>query len=161
MRSIILAAALWSCGKDGAPAAKAKPSAAVKAGTAGPAGAKKPCEYVMRSDAEAALGMPLPGTTETEVTGECIYHTPEFYGVTVAIGTWEGVLLSANGGGASHPPLAVAGIGDEAVHNGSHLYVRKGERGLMVSLNGPTVDADEGKAVAQAMVLARKILPNL
>jgi hypothetical protein len=103
--------------------------------------------------------MPLPRTTETEVTGECIYHTPEFYGVTVAIGAWDGVLLSANGGG--HPPIAVAGIGDEAVHNGSHLYVRKGERGLMVSLDGPTVDADEVKAVAQATVLARMILPNL
>ncbi|HET9987676.1 MAG TPA: hypothetical protein VFQ65_04135 [Kofleriaceae bacterium] len=153
---LAIAALGVACGKDAAP------SGADHGGppTAG-GNAKKPCAYLARADAEAALELALPGTTETEVTGECNYHSAEFYGVTFAIGTWDGVLLSANSGGQNHPPKPVAGIGDEAVSLGEHLYVRKGQRGLMVSLNGPAVDADHAKALARARDLAMKILPKM
>jgi hypothetical protein len=158
MRTLILAAglgaALVACGKDGAQTERNAPPAAG-------GNAKKPCEYLARADAEAALELPLPGTTETEGTGECNYHSAEFYGVTFAIGTWEGVMQSANSGGQNHPAKPVTGIGDEAVSQGEHLYVRKGERGLMVSLNGPAVDADRTKALARARDLAVKILPKM
>ena len=123
--------------------------------------AKKPCEYLARADAEAALEIPLPGTTETEGTGECIYHSSEFYGVAVTVGTWEGVTQSANAGGQNHPAKPVSGIGDEAMSQGTHLYVRKGERGLVVSLNGPAVDADNAKELSRARDLAVKILPKM
>jgi hypothetical protein len=151
-----LAVVLVACGKDGAQtnAARNTPAAAG-------ANPKKPCEYLARADAEAALELPLPGTTETEVTSECNYHTSEFYGVTFAVGSWEGVMQSANSGGQNHPPKPVTGIGDEAVSLGEHLYVRKGDRGLMVTLNGPAVDADHDKALARARDLALKILPKM
>lgn len=141
---------LGACGQD-----------AVPQGGRNVASSRKPCDYLARADAEAALELALPGTTETEVTGECNYHNAEFYGVTFATGTWEGVMQSANTGGQNHPPVAVPGIGDEAVSQGSHLYVRKGERGLMVSLNGPAVDADSAKAIARARGLAVKVLAKM
>jgi len=99
--------ALAACSKDAA-STNAERNTPPAAGD----NAKKPCEYLARADAEAALELPLPGTTETEVTGECNYHTSEFYGVTFAIGTWDGVLLSANSGGQQHPPKPIAGLGD-------------------------------------------------
>jgi len=141
---------LGACGKDAAP-----PSA----GSVTPT--RKPCDYLARADAEAALELALPGTTETEGTGECNYHSAEFYGVTFATGTWEGVTQSANTGGQNHPAVPVTGIGDEALSQGSHLYVRKGERGLVVSLNGPAVDADRAKAIDRARGLAIKILTKM
>ena len=59
------------------------------------------------------------------------------------------------------PPTPVTGVGDEASSLGVNLYVRKGERGLMVSLNGPAVDADRNKALARAKDLALEILPKM
>jgi hypothetical protein len=152
----MLAVALMACGKDAAPNNTDHGGPPAAGGNA-----KKPCEYLARADAEAALELALPGTTETEGTGECIYHSAEFYGVTFATGPWDGVLLSANSGGKDHPPTPVTGIGEEAVSLGVNLYVRKGERGLMVSLNGPAVDADRNKALARAKDLALKILPKM
>jgi len=152
---IAFAVAAVACGKDAAPSrADRGPPAAGDI-------AKKPCDYLARADAEAALELALPGTTETETTGECIYHSAEFYGVTFAVGTWEGVTQSANSGGQNHPATPVTGIGDEALRQGSHLYVRKGDRGLAVALNGPAVDANQDTAIARARVLALKILPKM
>jgi len=148
--------ALVACGNDGG-----QTNADRNAPPAAGGNAKKPCEYLARADAEAALELPLPGTTETEITGECNYHSSEFYGVTFAIGTWEGVLQSANSGGQQHPPKPVTGLGDEALSQGDHLYVRKGERGLVVSLNGPAVDGNRDKGLARARDLAMKILPKM
>jgi hypothetical protein len=148
--------ACGACGKDAAPSGADRGGPPATAGTP-----KKPCEYLARADAEAALELALPATTETEGTGECNYHSAEFYGVTFAIGTWEGVMQSANSGGQNHPPKPVTGIGDEAVSLGEHLYVRKGDRGLVVSLNGPAVDGNYDKGLARARDLAAKILPKM
>jgi hypothetical protein len=155
-KMLAIAVVLVACGKDAAPNGGDHATPPAAGGDA-----KKPCSYLARADAEAALELALPGTTETEGTGECNYHSPEFYGVTFAVGTWEGVMQSANSGGQNHPPASINGLGDEAVSVGEHLYVRKGERGLMVSLNGPAVDADHAKAIDRARGLALKILPKI
>lgn len=152
LRSITFALALAACSNDKAATGQAQPAAAA---------ARKPCAYLVRADAEAALELPLPGTTETEGTGECIYHTAEFYGVAVSVGTWDGVSLAANSGGPQDPAVRTAGLGDEAVTHGGYTYVRKGNRGLRVGINGPAVDGDEVKLLARERALAMKILPSL
>jgi hypothetical protein len=58
MRTLILAAALVACGKGGG-----QTNADHNAPPAAGGNAKKPCEYIARADAEAALEIPLPATT--------------------------------------------------------------------------------------------------
>ncbi len=120
---------------------------------------KKPCEYMARADAEAAVGLPLSGTTENVTLGECDYTTPEFYGAALTVGQWDSIKLAATSG--SHTPKPVTGVGDEALNLGGHLYVRKGERGFLIVLNGPAVDGLPDRGLARTTVLAQKIVPNL
>jgi hypothetical protein len=159
-RSIVIVFALAGCGRDDAKAARSAtpdprdPMAATATG-------KKPCEYIARADAEAAVGLPLPKTTENVTLGICDYNTAEFYGSSFSVGDWDGVNAAAQSGRPSHPPQTVSGVGDEAVNLGGNLYVRKGDRGFLLVLNGPAVDRLPDKGLARAKALALKILPNL
>ena len=146
LRSTVLFVLLVACGRDAATA------------RAAPAPGKKPCAYLARADAEAALELKLPLTNENLTVGECDYSSPEFYGSQLTVGSWEGVTQAFNGLDAQHRPLAVAGVGDEALHIDGHLWVRKGGRGFMINLNGPAVDGLKDRGLARATLLAKKIL---
>ena len=135
-------------------------------GLGNPAGFdRKPCEYMKREDAEVAVGFPLPKTTEIIPLGMCDYNTPEFHGASLTVGDWEGIRGAATSGGASRQPTMISGVGDEALNlngsNGSNLYVRKGDRGFLLTLNGPNIDHLPDHGLEREKVLALKILARL
>lgn len=121
---------------------------------------RKPCEYMARADAEAAVGQPLPKTTENIPLGMCDYNTPEFYGASLTVGDWASIKAAATSD-AQHQPIAIAGLGDEALNLGGLLYVRKGDQGFLLTLNGPNIDHLPDHGLEKEKVLALKILPNL
>ena len=172
---VVLTASVFSgCGRDvTAPKAdsdKSKDGSVASQinslGLGTPAGFNRnPCEYMKREDAEAAVGLALPKTNEIIPLGMCDYTSPEFYGVSLTVGDWEGIRGAATSGGAAHPPTVISGVGDEALNlngsNGSNLYVRKGARGFLLTLNGPNVDHLPDHGLEREKVLALKILPGL
>jgi hypothetical protein len=101
-----------------------------------PAGSSpKPCEFMARSDAEAAVGQPLPQTTENIPLGMCDYNAEGFVaGASLTVSDWEGIKGAATSGSAVL--TSISGIGDEALNlngsNGSLLYVRKGNQGFLL-----------------------------
>ena len=169
--------ALPGCGSDStaskvganSPAASA-PTQAVGAttqpdafGATGPAPTgRNPCEYMVRADAEAAVGQPLPKTSEHIPLGMCDYTTAEFDGASLTVGDWESIKGAATSGNAQ--PVAIAGVGDEALNlngsNGSTLYVRKGNQGFLLTLNGQNIDGLPDHGLEREKILALKILPN-
>jgi len=168
--TLAIASWLGGCG-NGSPGAKAvdTPPALVHTDASpadnGSAGSRraKPCEYMLRSDAEAALGLPLPNTAENISLGTCDYTTLEFYGASLTVGAWESMKTAATGG--RHQPVAISGVGDEALNlngaSGSLLYVRKGERGFLLTINGPQVDGLPDHGLEREKTFAQKILPKL
>ena len=169
--------ALAGCGSDSTaskvgatgPAGSAPTQAAGAAtqpdtlGATGPAPTgRHPCEYMARADAEAAVGQPLPKTSEHIPLGMCDYTTAEFDGASLTVGDWESIKGAATSGNA--PPAAIAGVGDEALNlngsNGSTLYVRKGTQGFLLTLNGQNIDGLPDHGLEREKVLALKILPN-
>ena len=124
--------------------------------------ARKPCEYMARADAEAAVGLPLPKTIENIPLGTCDYHTPEFYGASLTVGDWGYLRGVATSGDAKHQPTAIPGVGDDALYmeRPSMLYVRKGDSGFMVSLSGPSIDGLPDHGLEREKTLALKILSN-
>jgi hypothetical protein len=169
-----LAAALAGCGGSAAPpAASAGTTQAPVTQTRvtaaqindlglNPPG-RKPCEFMLRADAEVALGRALPNTTELIPLGMCDYTTAEFYGASLTVGDWESIKGAATAG--KKLPDTISGVGDEALNlngsNGSILYVRKGARGFLLTINGPGIDGSPGHGLEREKVLALKILPNL
>ncbi len=130
-------------------------------GVAGPAPTgRNPCEYMARADAEAALGQPLPKTSEHIPLGMCDYTTPDFFGASLTVGDWESIKGAATAG--SHQPVSISGVGDEALNlngsNGSILYVRKGSQGFLLTLNGPNIDHLPDHGLELEKTLALKIL---
>jgi hypothetical protein len=161
----MIVAVLAGCGHDAAkdsPATKSTGGLKPNDPIAG-ANGKKPCEYIARADAEAAVELALPQTNENTVTGQCDYSSKEFYGSTLTVGTWEGVTQALTAEGSRFKPVKVSGIGDEALKISPPvlLYVRKGDRGFMISLNGPAINASADKVLARETALALKILPGL
>ncbi len=162
--SITLASALAAC-DSGAPAAQTVTAASTPSSDppAAQMAAKKPCDYIARADAEASVGQPLPNTSEQIPLGMCDYNTPEFYGASLTVGDWESIKNAATSG--AHQPVSVSGVGDEALNlngsNGSNLYVRKGDRGFLLTLNGPNIDHLADHGLDKEKTLALKILPNL
>ena len=172
--AVLIAATFAGCGID-TPAPKATVDTGPKASAAIPASSltlprtasagHSPCEYMQRSDAEAAVGQPLPNTTELIPLGMCDYNTPDFYGASLTVGDWQGIKGAATSGGADRQPTVISGVGDEALNlngsNGSNLYVRKGDRGFLITLNGPNIDGLPDHGLEREKVLALKILANL
>ena len=133
------------------PESKAEPAA-------GGVASKKPCEYMARADAEAAVEVKLPGTTEQIELGQCQYTSPEFYGAALTVSSWDSVKTAAMAG----HPKPVSGVGDEALFGGDgSLYVRKGDRGFLISINSPVVDHSADKGLAKATTLALTILAKM
>ncbi|MDT5123647.1 MAG: hypothetical protein QOC96_3129 [Acidobacteriota bacterium] len=134
------------------------------AGSINPAGSsRKPCEFMARSDAETAVGQPLPQTTENIPLKMCDYNAEGFAaGASLTMSDWEGIKGAATGGRVV--PTPISGIGDEALNlngsNGSNLYVRKGSQGFLLVLNGPNIDGLADHGLSQEKELAVKILAN-
>jgi hypothetical protein len=125
---------------------------------------RKPCEFMSRADAEAAVGQPLPQTTEDATLQLCDYNAVDFSaGAPLTVSDWEGIKGAATGGGRV-VPTPIAGLGDEALNlngsNGSNLYVRKGNQGFLLVLNGPKIDGLADHGLSQEKVLAVKILAS-
>jgi hypothetical protein len=146
---LMLVVAASACGKTASSSGKADEHAATAPG-------RKPCDYVKRKDAEAAVGLPLPTTEDDLALHECRYTTPEYYGSVVTTGDWDTCKAAF---AASHP-TAVANLGDEAYFLREHVIIRKGERCLGVSINGPLPDADKDDGLARVKALALTILPT-
>lgn len=117
-----------------------------------------------RADAETAVGQPLPQNAVNLTLGTCDYTSADFSaGASLTVGSWDSIKGAATGG--THPPQALTGIGDEALYFGTPekgsgpIYVRKGNEGFLLSLNGPKIDHMPGAdAVAVQRDLALKIL---
>ena len=109
-----------------------------------PTTAKAPCELLVRADAEAAIGQPLPSNAEDKVLHTCQWTTPDFvFSADITLGDWDSIKAAANAG--QGVPVAISGVGDEALNlNGaggpSLLYVRKGSDGFLLTLGGTNID---------------------
>jgi hypothetical protein len=158
--------ALAGCNSASAPAtAAARTTAASADGASGKAGdpaandnafhdsavahglitARKACDLLTRSDAEAAVGQPLPKNDANITLGTCQYTADDFSaGASLTVGSWESIKDAATGG--THQPETITGVGDETLYfagsekGGSPLYVRKGGDGFLLVLNGPKID---------------------
>lgn len=151
---IVVFASVQACGKD---ASRPNGAGGQHAATATSASARKPCDYVKRADAETAVGLALPKTMEDDTLRECHYMTPEFYGSNVAIGEWDGCKAAL---ATSHPSV-IADLGDEALFIREHLFIRKGDRCVSVSINGPLPDAAKDDGLARVKGLAVTVLATL
>lgn len=153
---LVVIASVSACGKDA-------PSPASQAGTHDRAAAtgRKPCDYVKRADAEKAVGLALPKTTENVVTNECDYLTAEFFGSHVTVAPWEGGCNVAVQSDSNGPQQKISGLGDEAFFTREHLIIHKGGRCLAVSINGPLADADKDDGLGRVTALALTILPAI
>ena len=107
--------------------------------------ARKACDLLTRADAEIAVGQPLPKNTANITLGTCDYTTDDFSaGASLTVNSWESLKNAATSG--THQPVAISGMGDEALYfagsetGGSPLYVRKGDEGFLLELNGPKID---------------------
>ena len=106
---------------------------------------RKACNLLTREDSEAAVGQPLPQNTVNLTLGMCDYNAADFSaGASVTVSSWESIKNAAIGG--VHQPQTISGIGDEALYfagsekGGSPMYVRKGDEGFLLVLNGPKID---------------------
>lgn len=126
--------------------------------------ARKGCDLLTQADSESAVGQPLPKRDENITLGMCGYNAEDFSaGASLTVSSWESIKNAATAG--AHQPQAISGIGDEALYfagsetGGSPLYVRKGDEGFLLSLNGPKIDhMGSADAVAVEKELALKIV---
>jgi hypothetical protein len=121
--------------------------------------ARKACDLLTRADAEIAVGQSLPKNTSNITLGTCDYTTDDFSaGASLTVGSWESIKGAATAG--EHQSQAISGIGDEALYfagsetGGSPLYVRKGDEGFLLDLNGPKIDH---MASADAVVVEKDL----
>lgn len=120
------------------------------------------CELLTRADAEAAVGQPLPQNTVKNVAqGMCDYNAVDFSaGASVTVDSWDSIKGAATSG--KNVPTTIAGVGNEALNlngsNGSILYVRRGDEGFLLTLNGPNIDHLPDHGLGQEKRLALKIL---
>jgi hypothetical protein len=114
---------------------------------------------LVRADAEAAIGQPLPSNAEDKVLHTCQWTTPDFvFGADITLGDWDSIKAAANAG--QGVPVAISGVGDEALNlNGaggpSLLYVRKGSDGFLLTLSGTNIDhlSDHGLSLEKDLAL--------
>jgi hypothetical protein len=123
----------------------------------------KACELMTQPEAEAAVGQALPKVTENTVLGMCTRSAADFSaGADLTVGEWESMKTAATSRGV---PASISGVGDEALNlngsNGSLLYVRKGNKGFLLVLNGPKIDGLPDHGLAQEKDLASKIVSRL
>ena len=166
---LAFAVAIAGCGRDSSSAkgsSKEPPKAGAQA-----AGLTKACEVMARADAEAAAGLPLPQTVETVPKHEwevasCSYMSPDYYSVELIVRDWEGLQPGMKLDGEHKPLIAIGGLGDEAWASDkgieyTRLYVRKGNRGIGLTMNSPPIRALEDKGLSRAKILAGTIVPKI
>lgn len=159
------AALLCACAK---PAGSAGPAAAAATNPtlamSGAAAPRDPCTLLTRPEAEGAVGAPLPQTSTTPALGTCGYTSADFSeGAQLTVGDWDSIKAAATGG--AHQPAPISGVGDEALYftgqetGAGPLYVRHGQQGFLLVLNGAKIDHMPGAAaMAAEQALAQKIL---
>ena len=94
----------------------------------------------------------------------CDYNAADFSaGTSLTVGSWDAIKTAATS--AEHKPQSISGIGDEALYfagqeSGSGpMYVRRGNEGFLLRMNGPKIDHLPGAdAAAVQKGLALKIL---
>ncbi len=129
------------------------------AAAAGIVSARNGCDLLTQADAEAAVGQTLPKNTVNLTLGMCDHNSADFSaGARLTIGDWESIRGAAVAG--SHQPQAVSGVGDEALHLGGTLYVRRGNEGFLLNLHGPKIDPLPDKGLAMNKALAMRILAH-
>lgn len=187
MASITIAVCLLAaCNSGSAPSSKASKAAGTPAASADSASAnvsdpaatnkqfhdsavangiisaRKPCDLLTQADSEATVGQPLPKKNEILTLGTCDYSVEDYSaGTSLSLGSWEEVKATATGG--PHQPLAISGVGDEALAlntqgSASILYVRKGDEGFFVKVSGPKVNGSFNEGLAKEKELALKVL---
>jgi hypothetical protein len=120
------------------------------------------CKLLTRADAETAVGQPLPqNTVANAVQGMCDYNAADFSaGASVTLGDWESIQAAATSGKTA--PMRITGVGDEALglngSNGATLYVRRGNEGFLITLNGPNIDHLPDHGMSLEKDLALKVL---
>jgi hypothetical protein len=142
-----------------APARDASPPIDPAAAVSRLVTSRNACKLLTRADAEGAVRQPLPqNTVANEVQGMCDYNAADFSaGASLTLGDWSSIAAAAKSG--KTPPLQVSGVGDEALglasSNGATLYVRRGDEGFLISLNGPNIDhlPDHGLELEKALAL--------
>ena len=149
-----------------APAStRVAPSAPAVGTSSGPGnGAAHPCALLTQTEAVAAIGQDLNAGVEDVRLGTCAFNSSDFAaGISLTVGDWDSIKAAATAGKTA--PTTVSGVGDEALNlngsNGSLLYVRKGGTGILITMNGPSVDSLADHGLAKEEALARLILPRL
>ncbi len=125
-------------------------------------GAPNPCTLLTQAEVDAAVGQPL-GKANLVLPGDCQWSTSDFAAdATVQVGDWSSMKTAATSG---KPPVSISGVGDEALNlngsNGSILYVRKGDSGFMLTINGPHIDGLPDHGLAQEKIMAAAALGRL
>ena len=165
-------ALLSACSQPAGPQASANTStSSPTAAEAGPAAkaadARSPCDLLNRADAEAAVGASLPQNSVNAALGNCGYTSTDFAdGAQLTVGEWTSIKAAATSG--AKQPTAVGGVGDEALYfagqetGAGPLYVRHGDRGILLVLNGTKIDHMSGvDALAAERALAAKIVARM
>ena len=155
------AAFVSACSK---PAPAIGPSAGGPVAASAAATPRNPCALLTQADAEGAVGAALPQNSVTAALGMCGYTSADFTeGAQLTVGDWDSIKKAATSG--AHQPTAVGGVGDEALYftgqetGAGPLYVRHGQEGFLIVLNGPKIDHMPGAdAMAAEKALARRIL---
>ena len=155
---------LSACGKSTGPPAAAAAAADRPFVASGAAASRDPCGLLTRSDAEGAVGAPLPQNSANPALGMCGYTSADFSeGAQLTVGDWESIKKAATSG--AHQPTAISGVGDEALYftgqetGAGPLYVRRGQEGFLLVLNGSKIDHMPGAAaMAAEQALALRVL---
>jgi hypothetical protein len=110
------------------------------------------------------VGAALPQHSANQSLGMCGYTSTDFSeGAQLTVGDWASIKQAATG--RPHQPAGVGGVGDEALYftgqetGAGPLYVRRGQEGFLLVLNGSKIDHLAGAdAMAAEEALAQKIL---
>ena len=126
-------------------------------------GTVDPCTLLTQAEVDTSVGQPLQAGSRV-LPQDCQWSTTDFAAdVDVTVGQWDETKSAATA--TSHQPSTVAGVGDEALNlngsNGSILFVRKGQTGFTVAINGPHIDGLADHGLAQEVVLAKAVIGRM
>ena len=142
-----------------APGAAAASESDPPATPAGSADKSPDCALFTRAEAASAMGQPLTSGSQVPAMGMCDYSTPDFStGVGTTVSSWGSITAAAHSSG--HTPTPVSGVGDEA-YFGVGLSVRKGDKGVLITMGGPVIDKLPDHGLAKEKALAALILGRL
>jgi hypothetical protein len=164
---ILFGAVVLTACSSSAPGGQPKPAihtsgASASAGGGGAAAdSAHPCSLLTQTEVNTAVGQPLGPGKQTTTLDDCQWTTSDFAaGVSISLSDWPAIKAAATGNG--HTPESVPGIGDEALTNGGGLlYVRKGDAGFLLTINGPNVDSLPDQGLTREKALATAVVARL